>query len=306
MRAITVSSFGGPEVLEVADIAIPEPGAGQVRLRVDAASINPVDLDTREGRFGTGPAPDRPLVLGWDAAGVIDSTGPGVAGFDLGQPVYGWNYWFSRPEGTQAEYAVLDAGAIAPQPSTATAVEATTFPVNGNTAAQALRILDLPSGATLIVVGAAGMLGGFAVQLAVAAGLRVLAVASERDEAFVTACGAEFVSRQDNPLHAIHAITPGGAHGLFDTAGAGATLAPALTDGGVFVSAVGEIPHTRDIRIRGLNAHPDGTELARLTTLVDTHQLTLRVADTFTYEQVRQAHQRAARPGSRGRIVLVP
>jgi len=146
MRAIIVRSFGGPEVLEVAEVPVPEPGPGQVRIRVEAAAVNPVDGATRDGYLTAFSIERAATGIGWDVAGVIDSVGPGVEAFRPGDRVIGLSDLVDKPLGTYAEATVLDADAVAPAPETATPAEASTLPLNGLTALQALDLLDSPQG----------------------------------------------------------------------------------------------------------------------------------------------------------------
>src|SRR6266545_113553 len=124
MRAVVVRSFGGPEVLEIAEVPEPEPGPGQVRIRVEAAAVNPVDLATTAGYLASF-ATDRTMTgIGWDVAGVVDSVGGGVTGFRPGDAVIGLSDLVDVPLGTHADQVVLDADAVALAPSSATPVEA--------------------------------------------------------------------------------------------------------------------------------------------------------------------------------------
>ena len=180
MKAVVIRRFGGPEVLEVAELDAPEPMAGQVRIHVQAAAVNPVDIATRAGRLtdaGLAPAAGQ-IGIGWDLAGVIDALGPGVDRFRDGDPVIAMRDLLSAPVGAQAEYVVLDADAVAAAPRSVSPLEAATVPLNGLTAAQALDLLALDAGQWLLVTGAAGAVGGFALELASLRGLRTVAVAS--------------------------------------------------------------------------------------------------------------------------------
>ncbi|TMR27871.1 alcohol dehydrogenase catalytic domain-containing protein, partial [Nonomuraea zeae] len=158
MRAVVIRSFGGPEVLEVTEVPVPVPGPGQVLIRVEAATVNPVDVATRSGALAeAGLLPPRDVIgLGWDVAGVVEATGPGVAGLASGDRVIGLSDRLDVPLGAQAEYVVLDADAVTRAPAGVTPAEAATLPLNGLTAVQALDRLDLARGGTLLVTGAAG------------------------------------------------------------------------------------------------------------------------------------------------------
>ena len=196
MRALVSRQPGEP--VELVDVPRPEPGAGQVVIRVQAAAVNPVDLATAAGSLlGAGlMAPRRATGLGWDVAGVVTGLGDGVTRFRPGAPVIGLKDLIDVPLGTFAEYVVLDADAVAAAPDRLAPVQAATLPLNALTADQALDLLGLEPGRTLLVTGAAGALGGYAVELAVRRGLRVVAVAAKRDEATVREFGAQwFVPR---------------------------------------------------------------------------------------------------------------
>src|SRR2546430_6542869 len=130
MRAVVVRTPGGPETLELTEVPVPEPGAGQVRIRVEAAAVNPVDYATRAG-YLTSFATEREVTgIGWDVAGVIDAIGPEVRGFAPGDRVIGLRDLVDLPLGTHAEQVVLDAVVVAAAPETATAAEASTLPLN--------------------------------------------------------------------------------------------------------------------------------------------------------------------------------
>ena len=306
-----VSRFGGPDVLELADVPVQEPAAGQVRIRVQAAAVNPVDLVTRAGvlaEHGLMQA-NGPVGIGWDLAGVIEAVGPGVERFEPGDHVIGMRDLLSEPTGAQAEQVVLQADAIAPAPRSATPAEASTLPLNGLTAVQALDLLALEAGQWLLVTGAAGGLGGFTLELARLRRLRTIAVASAQDEDLVRSLGAqEFVARTERLGAAVRRVLPGGVDGALDAAMVGMPALDALRDGGSFVAvAAGVAPvPLRGTRVENVWIRTDGPRLAELSSLVDAGRLTLRVAGTYPLEDVALAHERLAKGAVRGRIVLVP
>ncbi|MFE7595465.1 alcohol dehydrogenase catalytic domain-containing protein, partial [Kitasatospora sp. NPDC057512] len=217
MRAVVVREFGGPEVLELVEVALPRPGRGQVRVRVAAAGVNPVDAVTRSGVLaGAGlMAPRAVTGIGWDVAGTVDAVGPDVDRFSVGQRVVGLRDRLDSDLGTYAEHVVLDADALAPAPAGATLAQGATLPLNGLTALQALDLLDLPAGSTVLVTGAAGGVGGFAVELAVLRGLRVVALAGQDDERLVRDLGAEWFVPRTAPdvAAAVRESVPGGVDG---------------------------------------------------------------------------------------------
>ncbi|MEV4107899.1 NADP-dependent oxidoreductase [Nonomuraea sp. NPDC049695] len=308
MRAVGFTSFGDPGVLAVADTPLPQPEEGQVRIRVQATTVNPADVAARSGAFGpmlpTGPR----YVLGWDVAGTVDAVGPAASGFAPGDRIVGMSDWLTTKRGTYAEFVVLDTAAIAPAPAGVDPVEAATLPVNALTADQALDLLGLTQGQTLAVTGAAGAVGGYAVELARHRGLDVIGIGSAQDEAFISGLGATFLPRSDDPVSALRAIAPEGVNGLLDAAVIGPQVLAAVRDGGAFVSVMPPAtpPAERGIRVETVFVHSDGARLRDLVALVEQGLLTLRAAGTFTFDQAAEAHELFAKGGVRGRLILVP
>ncbi|MEV4219171.1 NADP-dependent oxidoreductase [Nonomuraea sp. NPDC049725] len=299
MRAAIVKSFGGPEAVEIVEVPVPEPGPGQVRVKVAAAALNPVDAGVRAGAFGDAG----PVGLGWDLAGTVDAVGTGVTGPAVGDAVVGLVYGPVKPLGSHAEYVVLDAGAVAAAPRSADSAHAATLPLNGLAAAQAVDLLALERGASVLVTGAAGGLGGYAVALARIAGHRVTAMASPADEDLVRSFGADdFLPRSatDDPAASFD--------GVVDAAVIGAPALAFVRDGGAYAGVIpGAQPGgVRGIRTGAIEVRPDGARLAELVRLADEGRLRLRVAATYPLAQVRDAHARLDRGGLRGRLVLVP
>ncbi|MET9853930.1 NADP-dependent oxidoreductase [Streptomyces sp. NPDC006450] len=296
MAAAVAQGFGGPERVEVVRVPIPRPGAGQVRVRVRAAGLNPVDGGVRAGVFG---GEGQRLGFGWDVAGEIDELGADVDGWAVSDRVVGLHYGTVKPLGTHAEYAVLDASALASAPVAVDGVTAAALPLSGLTAARAVAQLELPAGSTVLVTGAAGAVGGLAVQLAARAGYVVTALAGADDEALVRSLGAaHFVPRGAAPAAAVD--------GVVDTAVLGGPALAFVRDGGAYVGLIpGAAPAAeRGVRVVEQEVAADGAHLARLVSLVDAGELTLRVARTFPLAEASKAHAHLADPGTRGRIVL--
>ncbi|MFI8827386.1 NADP-dependent oxidoreductase [Streptomyces sp. NPDC053431] len=312
MRALVIDSFGGPEVLRIAEVPVPPTGPGRVRIRVGAATVHPVDLATRAGVLAeAGLMAGRGRTgLGWDVAGVVEETGPDVTGLSPGDRVIGLNDRLDVPLGTQAEFVVLDAHAVAPAPAGLAPAAAATLPLAGLTALQALDALDLPAGETVLVTGAAGAVGGYAVQLAAARGLRVVATARAADESPVRDLGAELFVSADAPRlgEAVRDVVPGGVAAALDGAVLGAAALDAVRTGGAFAALVaGGAPYPlRGIRVVPVWVRADPAGLARLAALADTGVLTPRLAGTLPLAEAARAHRRLAKGGLRGRLVLVP
>jgi NADPH:quinone reductase len=295
----------------MAEVPIPAAGPGQVRIRVEAAGVNPVDAATREGWLvEAGLQPPREVIgLGWDVAGTVDKLGAGVTHFTPGDRVVGLYDRLDRAVGPYADYLVLDKGDIAAAPATVAAVAAATLPLNALTADQALDLLDLGPGQSLLVTGAAGGLGGFAVQLAALRRLRVVAAAGDHDEELVRSLGAElFVPRSADLAAEVRALIPGGVDAAIDAATVGLRALDAVRGGGAFIAvAAGAAPvPLRGTRVTNVWIRADGARLAELASLVDTGRLTLRVAGTYPLTEVAAAHKRLAEGALRGRLVVVP
>src|SRR3954452_9852421 len=171
MQVVEVTELGGPEVLQVAERPDPEPGPGQVVVRIRAANVNPTDLGARVGAGRHAP-PDPPFVLGWDLAGEVTAAGEGVSDFGTGDRVVGMVQWYeARGQfGTYAEAAAFDAEWLVPLPDALDYETACTIPLTAVTALQGLKLLAAPDGCELLVTGASGAVGSFAVQLAKRAG----------------------------------------------------------------------------------------------------------------------------------------
>jgi NADPH:quinone reductase-like Zn-dependent oxidoreductase len=309
MRVIEVRGFGGPEVLVEVQRPEPEPGAGQVAVRVRAAGVNPVDRLTRAGVLAPmiGHLP-LPLVLGWDLAGTVERDG---GGFTTGQRVAGMVPWFASGAGSYAEVVLADAGWLAPVPDGVDDVTAGALPLNALTAEQALDLTAVPAGGTLLVTGASGAVGGYAVQLAAAAGAEVLAVASAGDEEWVAGLGAEHVLARAGAgdlAAAVRGRVAGGVDAVLDAAPVGPQLVAAARDGGTFTAVLDATAPAaeRGVRVAKVSVVPDADALRRLLDAVAAGALAVRVAGTVPLGRAREAHERAAAGGLRGKLVLVP
>jgi NADPH:quinone reductase-like Zn-dependent oxidoreductase len=311
MKTLLIRNFGGPDRLTIAEIPIPEPRSGQLRVKVAASAVNPIDLSTRSGALAQAgllvPAPE--VALGWDFAGVVDATGTRVARFRRGDSVIGLRDVLSTIPGAQAEYVVVDESAVAPAPKTATLVEAATLPLNGLTADRSLDLAGVGPGDTLLVTGAAGAVGGYVLELAKLRGVHTVAVASADDEPLVRQIGAaDFVPRAEKLAQPVRDLVPGGVDAVIDAAVVGITAHETLRGGGRFVALVRPFapPPIRGTEVVVQEVFADGVRLAELSALVDAGHLTLRVADTVPLADAATAHERLSQDRPRGRLVLIP
>jgi NADPH2:quinone reductase len=281
-----------------------------VRIRVHAAAVNPTDLAVRSGhpatRFQDVPPP---FVPGMEAAGVLEQIGEGVVtDLRVGDHVMA----IVVPRGSQGAYAeriVVPAESVVGVPAGASDAAAASLPMNGLTARQALDLLALTPGQTVAVTGAVGVVGGYAVQLAKADGLRVVADAAPRDERSVKELGADIVlPRGDDFPQRVRSVAPDGVDGLVDAALLDHRALAAVRDGGRIVT----LRFFSDAGERGITYHPvlvtddvrARAKLDRLRQQVEDGQITLRVAQALPAERAAEAHRLLEAGGVRGRLIL--
>lgn len=250
-----------------------------------------------------------PYVPGMDAAGVVERIGAGTdTDLDVGDHVMAVAV-VSGTHGAYAEHLVVPAESVVRAPA-GTHLEAATLPMNGLTARMALDLLGLPAGATIAVTGAAGAVGGYAVQLAKAEGFRVIADAAPKDERLVRGLGADVVRARGSEFpELVRKEVSDGVDGLVDTAGIADLAIRAVRDGGRLVTSVGGVQVSEEWGITVRNTFVpqyarEHTELDRIRQLAEEGRLTTRVARTFPAEQAPEAHRLLEAGGLRGRVVL--
>ena len=304
MNVIEVSQVGGAEVLQLVERPDPQAAGGEVVVRIRAANVNPTDLGARTGH-GPRAMPDPPYILGWDLAGEVAAVGDDVHSLGPGDPVVGMIHWYDAGGtlGAYAEQVAVPAEWLVPLPFGLDDTAAATIPLNALTADQGLALLDLPAGASLLVTGASGAVGSFAVQLAKQAGLRVLAQASSGDEAWVAGLGADEVVARDADL-----ATAGPVDGLFDAVPIGEAAYAALRDGGTAVStrAVPAPDPARNIRQEVFLIKPDVSRLSELVADAAAGRLLTRIDRTLPLSEAAEAHRLNEAGGLRGKVVLRP
>ncbi|HZE05677.1 MAG TPA: NADP-dependent oxidoreductase [Solirubrobacteraceae bacterium] len=307
-RAIGITRPGGPEVLEVIDRPVREPGEGEIRIRVVAAAVNPTDIGLRN--MGGGDL-EPPWTPGMDAAGTIESVGPGVERLHDGEQVMA-AVAPRRPEGgAQAELLVVPAASAVPIPAGATFEQAATLPMNGLTAMLGLERLGVSEGDALAVSGGAGLLGSYVIGLARERGVRVIADAKPEDEELVRGFGADVVvPRSEDFAAAVRAVEPDGVAAVYDTALLNADAFGAIRDGGGLAVVRGwdgsEAPRGIQVHAVMVREVLERTDwLRELERLASAGRLSLRVAATFAPEQAAEAQRLMDAGGLRGRAVIV-
>ncbi len=306
MKAVRIHTYGDNEALSYEDAPLPEPGAADVRIRVHAAAVNPVDWKISAGYLKEMVPHEMPLTLGWDVSGVVDQVGADVTHLSTGDAVY------SRPDitrnGTYAEFVVVAAAEVAKKPETLSHNEASAVPLAGLTAWQALfDFARLKKDERILIHAGAGGVGSFAVQFAKWAGAHVIATASAANEALVRDLGAdEFVDYRSQQFDEVLAKVDV----VLDTIG-GDTQARSiqlLNSGGRLFSVVGT-PDAAALAAVGATGggfmvQPSSEQLGRIAQLIDERKVRVLIDSVFPLSEVRTAHDKSRSGRAKGKIVL--
>ena len=306
MKAVVIHEYGGPEVLKYEDVPQPEPKQDQLRIRVIAAGVNPVDGMIRSGMFDKEGRRAFPVILGGDISGVVEKVGSNITKFKSGDPVFA--YVSLDNSGGYAQYAVVTEREAAPKPKSLTYVEAAAVPIVALTAWQALiDTAKLKAGQTVLIHGGSGGVGSFAIQIAKAHGAKVIATASTANQELLKQLGAdvaidytkqnfENVAKDvDVVLDSIGKDTLARSYGV-------------VKKGGIIVSLVAR-PDPAELEkhgIRGeaLSVDPNSDELSEIGKLIDEKKINVIVSQTFPLSEARKAQEQVATGHTRGKIVL--
>ncbi|MFJ4714287.1 NADP-dependent oxidoreductase [Streptomyces sp. NPDC088785] len=300
MRAARFHEYGGVENLVVEEAPDPRPGPGEIRVRVAAAGVNPIDWKLRAGALRQFLPVELPAVPGRDAVGVVDEIGAGVQGVSTGDRVFG----LGGITGATAELVVLSAWA--PAPAEWSDEQAAGAGLASVTAMGGLNALGPLAGRTLLVEGAAGGVGSAAVEIAVAQGATVIGTASERNHAFLTSLGATPTTYGPGLAERLAEVAPHGVDLALDTAASGSLDdLVAITGDPKRVATVAD--HVRGERLgtHVVNAENDSTLLAAAAELGRQGRYTPRIEQTYPLEKIADAHAHAERGRTRGKIVIV-
>jgi NADPH:quinone reductase-like Zn-dependent oxidoreductase len=306
MKAVRIHEYGGPEVLKFEDAPKPQAGPGEVLIRVHAASVNPVDWKIRAGYLQQMLKYELPLILGWDVSGVVDSVGAGATRLKPGDEVY------SRPDmsrnGTYAEYVAVKESEVALKPKSIDHATAAAIPLAALTAWQALYdAAKISAGQKLLIHGAAGGVGCFAVQLAKLRGAHIIVTASKKNHDFLRSLGADEcidynTTKFEDVVH--------DADVVLDTI-TGETMERSwqvLKKGGILVSIL-EPPKPEKAAAHGCRCHhtfvqANAEQLGELAKLVDTGKLRVIIEKIYPLSEARAAQESNATGHTRGKIVL--
>ncbi len=305
-RAVIYETFGGPDVLQLREVAEPHAGPGEVRVRVTAAGLNPMDwlIPSRPeaaAQFGL----SLPSGFGYDFAGVVDEVGDGATGFAVGDRVYGGALARAAADFVVIKTSAEGAEALFHTPDGVSDVVASTLPVAGATAAAALDAIGLRAGDTVLIGGAAGGVGVFAVQLATLAGASVIGTASAGTFEFLRQLGAEPVAYGPGLADRVRGLAPGpvtAATDLFGTETAEAALALGVPPERISTVAAGPNPPGGVRATGGIDAEPDA--LDRIAAAILAGQITVPIAAVFPVEQIRDAVTLQAGRHVHGKIVV--
>lgn len=303
MKAMTYAQYGGTEVLEETQRPTPKVSPGAVLIRVKAAGVNPVDWKIMSGGLDGLMDVNFPVVPGWDVAGVVEAVGFDTPDFTVGDEVYSYGRRDTIQGGTFAELVALPAAIVAHKPATLSWQEAAALPLTGMTAQRTLDALAVMTGETLLIHNGSGSVGRTAIQLAVNAGVRVIATASAKNHARLRELGAEPVVYGPGLVERVRALAPEGVDAVADFAG------DAVQETLALLKADGRHASIADWTVLShggqyIWVRPGADDLQRLSALVEDGTLSVDVAQTFPMQEVAQAFEASMSGHGSGKIVL--
>lgn len=313
MRAMVLPKFGGPDLFGLRDVERPVPGPSEILVRVIASGINPVDAKLRADGSWANLSP--PVILGYDVAGVVEEVGPGVVDFDKGDEVYYTPKILGNQQGSYAEYNAVSASIVANKPRNLSFLEAAAIPLAGGTAWEAvIRRLQVRPGETVLIHGAAGGVGSFAVQFAKAAGARVLATASAANQEFLRDLGADVTIdyREQDAAEVALAETGGkGVDAVFDIEGSRlvSRSLPGVRPFGRIACILppqGDLTllYQKNISLYGIFLTRERQRLEEMRPVFERKQAHPLIDAVLPLEEVTKAHERLDSRHGRGKLVL--
>ncbi|HEY6070538.1 MAG TPA: NADP-dependent oxidoreductase [Chthoniobacterales bacterium] len=303
MKAIVAHDYGGPEVLKLEEVPVPEPKENEVLVRVIASGVNPADPLILGGKLAKEFGTHLPLVLGYDMAGVVVKTGAKVKKLKVGDPVYAYLLW----GGGWAEYCISNETESAIKPKSLNFLNASAVPLAALTAWQAFELGKLQSGQTVLIHGGSGGVGSFAIQIAKAKGARVIATASSANLDLLKQLGADVAIDYTKPnwestVHDVDlALVSVGRETMQRTYGV-------IKKGGMIVSIFSPYDETelkkREIHGAFLSSHPNSAELTEITKLIEANKIKPVVSQVLPLSEAVKATTQAETHHTRGKIVL--
>ena len=311
MRAFALEELGKPG--SSAEVPMPEPSAGQVRIRVAAAGLNPFDVAVIQGYVKDQMEHRLPLIPGGDASGTVEAIGEGVLDRSIGDEVFGTAGKRYQGEGTLAEYATMSTATVALKPASVQHVQAAAIPVAGVTALTMVEDASISDGDVVVAIGATGGVGSFLVQLAANRGARVIAVASGTNAEYARALGASDVVDYGagDVVDAVRSLAPDGVNVIAEMHGGddSARLAELVRPGGRFVSAVGgadaDSLKAREIEASNVMGMVATEPLETLAGMVEREEIQIPEIRTFPLDQAAEALEQVASGHTRGKVVVV-
>ncbi|EPG75067.1 alcohol dehydrogenase, catalytic domain, GroES-like family [Leptospira fainei serovar Hurstbridge str. BUT 6] len=310
MKAIQFRNFGGPEVLDYLDLPDPVPAEGEVLVKIIASGVNPSDWKIREGRFQSRMPNTLPIIPGWEFSGIVIGRGYSARKFEIGEEVFSFcrRPWIQM--GSYAELICLPETYLAGKPHSLTHEEAAGVPLAGMTAFQCLfQAADCSANDLVLILGASGGVGSFAIQLAKNTGAKVVAVASGRNEQYLRSLGAdEFIDYSTGDVRsAFIEAFPDGADLVLDFVG-GETFTQGLAcvkPGGNIISIiVNDFPSNGNFQTSYVFVEPNSKQLSELARWADLGRLKVHISEIFSLENARLAQERISQLHTRGKIIL--
>nr|WP_315987232.1 NADP-dependent oxidoreductase [Actinomadura sp. HBU206391] len=307
IKAVALEKYGSPDDLRLVDLPEPKVAPGEVLIRVKAAGVNPVDWKLAAGYLDAIMEVRFPLISGWDVAGVVERVGPDAGEFAVGDEVYGYVRKDWAQNGAYAEFVSAGVRMLAKKPASLSWEQAAGVPLAGLTAYQSIKRVGITAGDTVLIHAAAGGVGSFGVQIAVALGARVIGTASERNHDFLRYLGAEPVAYGDGLTERVRHLAPEGVDAALDFIG-GDALEVSLplvrqSDRVASITTDEVVEHGGHyVWVRPDSA--DLTALAELAELADAGKLTTHVDRTLPLAEAAEAWRLSASGKTRGKIVL--
>lgn len=305
MKALTYTEFGGLDRFALTERDEPHNGPDTLVVRVVAAGINPVDYKVREGYLRGLIDTQLPAVPGWDVAGVVEKTGLDTPEFAVGDAVLAYARADVVQHGSIAEFMPVPVRTATRKPDGVSFEQAAALPLTGLTALQSLERAGVSAEQTVLIHGAAGGVGSFAVQLATRRGARVVGTASERNHDYLRSLGAEPIAYGDGLVDAARALAPDGFDVIVDYAG-GTSLdsVPALLASGGTVVSIADPRARTEFGGHYVWVRPDAAQLAELAALVADGSLRVEIAATYPLDQAADAYAALEEGHTRGKIVV--